>query len=138
MDDERFARTRAEQLAARGSGDALIRTTSSGAGSRQTQIEAALAALEPERERAARLVEQRGPERQDGSVPGLARASAPDALEGVVAAGRLRSDRIEQCFHSTFCLHKRIFPKLLKPWTLRITPNRSIQRTPGRTLPARP
>ncbi len=60
VDDERFARTRAEQLAGRGSGDALIRHDLERHGVDAELMEAALAALEPERERAARIVEQRG------------------------------------------------------------------------------
>jgi regulatory protein len=61
VDDERFARTRAEQLAARGSGDALIRHDLAGRGVDDERIEAALSALEPEPVRAARIVERRGP-----------------------------------------------------------------------------
>jgi regulatory protein len=60
VDDERLARTRAEQLAARGSGDALIRHDLAGRGIGEEHIETALAAVEPESERAARIVEQRG------------------------------------------------------------------------------
>ncbi len=60
VDDERFARTRAEQLAGRGSGDARIRHDLEGRGIDAELVEAALAALEPERERAGRIVEQRG------------------------------------------------------------------------------
>jgi len=60
LDDERFARTRAEQLAARGSGDALIRHDLEGRGIDEEHVEAALAALEPEQARAARIVQRRG------------------------------------------------------------------------------
>lgn len=60
VDDERFARTRAEQLAGRGSGDALIRHDLERRGVDGEVVEAALAALEPERERAARIADQRG------------------------------------------------------------------------------
>ena len=84
VDDERFARTRAEQLAARGSGDALIRHDLEGRGVAAEHVEAALEALEPERERAARLVEQRG--RSVKTARYLAsRGFGADALEGVVA-----------------------------------------------------
>ena len=84
VDDERFARTRAEQLAARGSGDALIRYDLEGRGVAAEQVEAALMALEPERERAARLVEQRG--RSVKTARYLAsRGFGSDALEWVVA-----------------------------------------------------
>jgi SOS response regulatory protein OraA/RecX len=60
VDDERFARTRAEQLAGRGSGDALIRHDLAQRGIDAKLVEAELALLDPERERAARIVEQRG------------------------------------------------------------------------------
>jgi SOS response regulatory protein OraA/RecX len=60
LDDERVARTRAEQLAARGSGDALIRDDLERRGVDAERIESALAQLGPERERAARIVEARG------------------------------------------------------------------------------
>lgn len=60
VDDERFARTRAEQLAGRGSGNALIRHDLEGRGVDAEVVEGALAELEPERERAARIVERRG------------------------------------------------------------------------------
>jgi regulatory protein len=61
VDDERLARRRAEELAARGSGDALIRHDLAARGIGEEHVEAALSALEPERERAARIVERRGP-----------------------------------------------------------------------------
>lgn len=84
LDDERFAHTRAEQLAARGSGDALIRHDLEGRGIAREQIEAALGVLEPERERAGRIVRQRG-----GSVKTArylaSRGFGEDALEGIVA-----------------------------------------------------
>ena len=60
VDDERVARLRAEQLAARGSGNALIRHDLSGRGLAGQHVEAALASLEPEAERAARVVQRRG------------------------------------------------------------------------------
>jgi regulatory protein len=60
VDDERFARTRAEQLAGRGSGDALIRDDLQRRGLAADVVEPALNALEPERERAARIAAQRG------------------------------------------------------------------------------
>ena len=84
VDDERFARTRAEQLAARGSGDALIRHDLEGRGVAAEHVETALEALEPERERAARLAEQRG--RSVKTARYLAsRGFGADALEGLVA-----------------------------------------------------
>jgi regulatory protein len=87
VDDERFARTRAEQLADRGSGDALIRHDLEQRGVPAELVEAAIDVLEPERERARRLVETRG------ATPKTARYLASrgfgeEALEGIVAHDR--------------------------------------------------
>ena len=60
MDDERFARTRAEQLAGRGSGDALIRDDLERRGVPAELVAAALDTLEPERARAERIADRRG------------------------------------------------------------------------------
>lgn len=60
LDDERFARNRAESLAARGAGDELIRHELAGAGVDPELSEVALHAVEPEVERARRIVEARG------------------------------------------------------------------------------
>ena len=60
VDDERFAKTRAATLAARGSGDALIRHDLAGRGIAAALVEAAVDALETESARAERIVEQRG------------------------------------------------------------------------------
>lgn len=60
VDDDRFARSRAKQLADRGSGDALIRHDLEQRGIDSELVETVLAALGPERERAARIAEQRG------------------------------------------------------------------------------
>jgi len=60
VDDERLARRRAEVLAERGSGDALIRHDLAGRGIADELVEAALAALEPEHARAARILRERG------------------------------------------------------------------------------
>lgn len=84
VDDERVARTRAEQLAARGSGDALIRHDLEGRGVAPELVEAALSALEPERARAARIVEARGRSLKTARYLG-SRGFGADALEGVVA-----------------------------------------------------
>lgn len=84
LDDERFARTRAEQLAARGSGDALIRHDLEGRGIAAEHVDAALAGLEPERERAARIADRRG--RTPKTARYLAsRGFGEEALEGIVA-----------------------------------------------------
>ena len=60
VDDERVARRRAELLAERGSGDALIRHDLEGRGIAQELVEAAVAALEPEPLRAAAILRKRG------------------------------------------------------------------------------
>ena len=60
VDDGRFARERARTLAARASGDALIRDDLERRGVVQGEIAAALAGLEPEAERAAAVVSRRG------------------------------------------------------------------------------
>ena len=84
VDDERFARARAKQLADRGSGDALIRHDLETRGVAPEVVEAALAELEPERVRAARIVARRG--RSVKTARYLAsRGFDGDALEGVVA-----------------------------------------------------
>lgn len=84
VDDERLARARAEQLAARGSGDALIRHDLDGRGIAPELVEAALAALEPERDRAARIVEVRGRSLKTARYLG-SRGFDPEAIEWVVA-----------------------------------------------------
>jgi regulatory protein len=84
VDDERFARTRAQQLAARGSGDALIRHDLEGRGLEEEHVESALAALEPERERAVRILERRGPGAKTARYL-ASRGFSPDALEILVA-----------------------------------------------------
>jgi regulatory protein len=60
VDDERFARSRAAQLADRGRGDAAIRWDLERRGLAVEQVERALAELEPEAARAARIVAKRG------------------------------------------------------------------------------
>ena len=61
VDDARFARTRAGNLAERGYGDAAIRHDLGRRGIAPEVIEQALESLEAEAERARRLVERRGP-----------------------------------------------------------------------------
>ena len=58
LDDERFAGRRARALAERGKGNAAIRMDLRGIDAEL--VEDALAELEPERERAARIVSRRG------------------------------------------------------------------------------
>ena len=60
LDDERLALRRAELLAERGAGDELIRQDLAVRAIAAEAIERSLAALEPELDRAARLVEWRG------------------------------------------------------------------------------
>ena len=60
VDDERVARRRAELLVERDSGDALIRHDLTGRGLTEELVEAALADLEPEHVRAARILRERG------------------------------------------------------------------------------
>jgi len=84
VDDERFARTRAEQLAERGSGDALIRDDLERRGLAADVIDLAVGALERERERAARIADHRG--RSAKTARYLAsRGFGEEALEGLVA-----------------------------------------------------
>jgi regulatory protein len=60
LDDARVAERRAAALAERGAGDALIRHRLHTRGIGRELVEEAIASLEPERERAQRLVERRG------------------------------------------------------------------------------
>jgi regulatory protein len=60
LDDERFARARAEALAARGLGDVGIRFDLEAQGIAAEAVGSALAALTPEVDRAAALVERLG------------------------------------------------------------------------------
>jgi SOS response regulatory protein OraA/RecX len=86
VDDERLARSRADRLAGRSAGDELIRHDLEGRGIDAAAIEAALAALEPERERAAGIVARRG--RNDKTARYLAsRGFGTDVVDDVVAAG---------------------------------------------------
>lgn len=85
VDDERFARTRAELLAERGSGDALIRFDLERRGLAAEHVEAALEGLDPERNRAAAIVARRGSGAKTARYL-ASRGFAADALEGVVAA----------------------------------------------------
>ena len=60
LDEARFAASRAQALAGRGKGDEAIRFDLEGQGLPGELIEAALAELEPERDRAERIVARRG------------------------------------------------------------------------------
>ena len=86
VDDERFARSRAERLAERGSGDALIRDDLERRGISAELVDAALAGIEPEHERAARIVERRGAGVKTARYL-AAKGFGDDALEAIVAQG---------------------------------------------------
>ena len=60
VSDERFAEARATSLAARGEGDALIRRRLVAAGVASDLVADSLASVEPELERARRIVVRRG------------------------------------------------------------------------------
>jgi regulatory protein len=66
VDDARFAASRARSLSERGAGDRLVRHDLAAAGVALDAVEQAIAALEPERERAARIVARRGPSAKTG------------------------------------------------------------------------
>jgi regulatory protein len=81
LDDTRFALERARVLAERGKGDAAIRFDLERSGVSASAVEEALARLDPERERAERLVGRRG------ATPATARLLAARGFdEDVVAA----------------------------------------------------
>ena len=81
LDDGRFALERARVLAERGKGDAAIRFELERSGVSASAVEEALARLDPERERAERLVGRRG------ATPAMARLLARRGFdEDVVAA----------------------------------------------------
>jgi SOS response regulatory protein OraA/RecX len=84
VNDGRFALSRAQSLAERGKGDAAIRHDLEQQGLAVDEIEPALASLEPERERAERVIARRG------GGPATARllagrGFAEDAVEAAVA-----------------------------------------------------
>jgi regulatory protein len=81
VNDSRFALERARVLAERGKGDAAIRFDLERSGVSASVVEEALARLDPERERAERLVGRRG------ATPATARLLAGRGFdEDVVAA----------------------------------------------------
>lgn len=84
LDDERFARDRAAQLAGRGYGDEWIRADLQVQGVAPEAAEPALAALEPERERALREAAKLGGGLRAART--LARRGfSEESLEGVLA-----------------------------------------------------
>ena len=85
VDDERFATLRAAALAARNCGDEMIRADLEQRGVAGSMIDAAIAELEPEQERAERIVASRG--RSSKTARFLAaRGFAEEAIEAVVAS----------------------------------------------------
>jgi len=84
VDDGRFACTRAEHLAGRGSGDELIRHDLEARGVAAEYVAVALAALEPERLRAERIVARRGRSAQTARYL-ASRGFGEDAVEAAVA-----------------------------------------------------
>jgi regulatory protein len=92
VDDARFAQTRAESLATRGAGDELIRHELAGAGIDPILADEAIASLEPEIDRARRIVERRGASAKTARYL-HGRGYSHDALATAVAtseAGELR------------------------------------------------
>ena len=87
LDDGRFANERARVLAERGKGDAAIRFDLERAGVEAPEVEEAMAALEPESERAARVVERRGSTAATARL--LASRGFDEAVvEALIAPGR--------------------------------------------------
>jgi SOS response regulatory protein OraA/RecX len=84
LDDGRFALARAAALAERGLGDAAIAFRLERDGVDQEHSAPALAALEPERERAARLAERRGTGARTARWL-AARGFAPESIETAIA-----------------------------------------------------
>ena len=85
VDDDRLAAARAQALAERGYGDAAIRFDLERQGLGGESVAAALAGLEPERERARRLVEQRGRDARAArwlAAKGFEAAAVEDAVGG--------------------------------------------------------
>jgi regulatory protein len=86
LDEGRFASERARVLAERGKGDAAIRFELERAGLEAAEIEDAIAGLEPERDRAARLVGRRG------ATPATARLLATRGFDEDVVATLVAPD----------------------------------------------
>jgi SOS response regulatory protein OraA/RecX len=82
VDDARLARTRAQALAERGYGNAAIRYDLEQRGVPAEDAETALAELEPELDRARRLIDRRGPGPRTARFL-AGRGFGEEALEGV-------------------------------------------------------
>jgi regulatory protein len=85
LDDERFARSRAAALAARGAGDLLITDDLERHGIAAELVEKALAALEPEVDRARAILARRGASARTARLL-ASKGFGEDVVEGVVAA----------------------------------------------------
>jgi SOS response regulatory protein OraA/RecX len=84
VNDGRFALSRAQSLAERGKGDAAIRYDLEQQGLALDEIQSALASLDPERERAERVIARHGESPATARL--LARRGfAEDAVEAAVA-----------------------------------------------------
>ena len=104
VDDRRFAMQRAEQLAARGSGDLLIGDDLERQGVPPELARLAIDALEPEAARADTIVAARGTEPENGSLPRVAGILGGGARIDHCESGRRRV-RIGM-LHPTFHLHR--------------------------------
>jgi regulatory protein len=86
LDDDRYARNRAESLAARGAGDQLIRHELEAAGVDPELAEGALCSVAPELDRARRIVASRG--RSPKTARYLhGRGYAHETIAAVIAGG---------------------------------------------------
>jgi regulatory protein len=83
-DDARFADSRARSLSERGAGDRLVRHDLAAAGVAPDVIEEAIDALDPESERAARIVARRGPSAKTARY--LAAKGFPEELTAELVA----------------------------------------------------
>ena len=86
VDDERFAEAGAASLAERGYGDAAIAFRLEREGVSRELAERAVSALEPETERASRLVARRGATAKTARWL-ASRGFAPDSVEAAIAEG---------------------------------------------------
>jgi regulatory protein len=87
LDDSRFSSERARVLAERGKGDAAIRFDLERAGVDTAAVEEAMTALEPESERAARVVDRRG------ASPATARLLASRGFDEAVVEALVARER---------------------------------------------
>ena len=91
VDDGRFATERARVLAERGKGDAVIRFDLAGHGIAADLVESTVAALEPERARAERVVSRRGSGAKTARL--LASRGFGDEIVALVAEAGIAQER---------------------------------------------